>query len=68
MLVEGTAFGNDSTAQMHNAERWLNQNCRLHDTRSLLPNPGYEWKRRFFPEAGQLPWRVEIRRYNCPAN
>ncbi|MGA3211703.1 MAG: hypothetical protein ABSD20_10380 [Terriglobales bacterium] len=66
MLVQGTAFGDDSMAQMKDTEQWLEQKCHLRDTRHLLPNPGYEWKHRFFPEAGQLPWRIEIRSYQCP--
>jgi hypothetical protein len=31
----------------------------------LVRDPGYHWRRRVFPGAGQLPWRVQVRTYKC---
>ena len=30
-----------------------------------VPDIGFAWKQRFFPQAGQVPWRIEIRQYDC---
>jgi Dolichyl-phosphate-mannose-protein mannosyltransferase len=47
------------------AERWLDSHCGLVNDRKYLPDPGYALKQRFFPQLGELPWRVEVRRYAC---
>jgi len=28
---------------------------------------GYTWKQKFFPVSDELPWRIEIREYDCAA-
>jgi hypothetical protein len=50
---------------MESAEQWLDAQCRLAGDSRALRDPGYPLKRRFFPQLGELPWRVEIRRYAC---
>lgn len=64
LLVKGVpVFGpRDPTAL---AERWLDAHCRLKSDMRLLRDPGYRLKHRFFPQFGELPWRVETRRYAC---
>jgi 4-amino-4-deoxy-L-arabinose transferase-like glycosyltransferase len=47
------------------AERWLDAHCRLKSDVRLLRDPGYRLKQHFFPHLGELPWRVETRRYAC---
>jgi len=47
------------------AEQWLDGRCRMESERQLLHDPASPLKARFFPELGELPWRVRIREYIC---
>lgn len=47
------------------AATWLEQHCIDRSDRTLMPDPAYQWKRRYFPQLGDLFWRVEIREYAC---
>jgi len=46
------------------AER-LSRQCVREDSQRLVHDPGAEWKERFAPETGQVPWRIEISTYSC---
>jgi hypothetical protein len=50
---------------MWDAEQWLNGRCRFESEKLLLRDPASSLKGRFFPELGELPWRVQIREYTC---
>ena len=45
---------------------WLSRQCVREDSQQLIHDSGAEWKERFAPETGQVPWRIEISRYSCP--
>lgn len=62
ILVKGLP---SDSAGMQEAERWLNDRCVLQNTRQMVHDPGAEWKQRYAPEAGQLPWRIQIVSYAC---
>jgi hypothetical protein len=49
------------------AEQWLDRRCRLSSQELLLPDPAAHLKARFMPQFGEMPWRVRIREYACPA-
>jgi Dolichyl-phosphate-mannose-protein mannosyltransferase len=49
------------------AEQWLDRHCRLSSQELLLPDPATHLKVRFIPQFGEMPWRVRIREYACPA-
>jgi hypothetical protein len=52
---------------MASAERWLDAHCRLESDRRILRSSGFRLEQRFFPRIGELPWRIEMRRYACAA-
>jgi Dolichyl-phosphate-mannose-protein mannosyltransferase len=47
------------------AEQWLDRRCRLESEKQMLRDPASSLKAGFFPELGDLPWRVRIREYTC---
>ena len=47
------------------AEEWLETHCRLLDTHGYLPDPYSELKLRFGEDKGHLPYRIEVRKYDC---
>jgi hypothetical protein len=64
LLVKGVpVFG--PSDPMVSAGKWLDAHCRLESDLRALPDPGYRLKQHFFPHLGELPWRVEVRRYAC---
>jgi hypothetical protein len=65
-LVQGVPF-QPGTGEMEGAQSWLSERCQLTSLQRSLADPGYQWKRRFLPELGQAQWRIEVRRYSCPA-
>jgi len=54
-----------SAQPLVDAGDWLGRRCRGPIDRYLLRDPGYIWKQRFYPELGELPWRIEVRKYDC---
>ncbi len=48
------------------AEQQLDSQCRVESEKQFLRDPASSLKARFFPELGELPWRVRIREYTCP--
>ncbi|HJY88389.1 MAG TPA: hypothetical protein VKE24_16260 [Candidatus Acidoferrales bacterium] len=63
-LAKGVPAGSPN-GPLQEAEHWLDARCNLHSDRRLLRDPGYELKQRFFPELGQMPWRILVREYTC---
>jgi hypothetical protein len=43
----------------------LGRQCVREESQRLVHDPGAEWKERFAPETGQVPWRIEISSYSC---
>jgi hypothetical protein len=62
MLVRGVPVFDAEQAQA-----WLDRNCLLRGVERELPDAGYRWKQRYFPELGEPRWRIEVRRYACLA-
>jgi hypothetical protein len=50
---------------MENAARELGRSCGPQTTRLMTRDSGYAWKQRFFPGTSGLPWRIEVREYDC---
>jgi hypothetical protein len=57
--------GSEEGTPMAAAAIWLDQHCIDRNDRTFMRDPAYEWKRRYFPQLGDLSWRVEIREYAC---
>jgi len=58
-----------SAAQpLNDADDWISHRCGDRVDRYLVRDPGYVWKQRFFPELGELPWRIEVHQYICSAD
>jgi hypothetical protein len=55
-------------ADMDRVQASLDQTCALVAQERLLRDSGYAFKRRLFPRAHQVEWRLERRRYACPAS
>lgn len=66
LLVKGAA---DDTIWASTAatQRVLDQSCHLDSVQRELPDSGFAWKQRWFASAGQPAWRIEVRKYQCPA-
>jgi hypothetical protein len=47
------------------AEQALDKWCHFESEKQFLRDPASPLKARFFPELGELPWRVQIREYTC---
>jgi hypothetical protein len=61
--------GPQGETPMDNAAQDLDHSCGARVSRLTLHDAGYSWKQRFFPELGELQWRIEVREYDCePAN
>jgi hypothetical protein len=43
----------------------LGRSCGAQTSRLTMRDPGYAWKKRFFPEMDEPQWRIEIREYDC---
>jgi hypothetical protein len=48
------------------AEPQLDSQCRLDSDKQFLRDPASSLKARFFPDLGELPWRVRVHEYTCP--
>jgi hypothetical protein len=54
---------------MDDAAHELDRACGARTSRLTMRDQGYEWKKKYFPQLGELQWRIEIREYDCgPAN
>lgn len=50
---------------MDDAAHVLDRNCGARQSRLTMRDEGYTWKHRFFPDLGELQWRIEVRQYDC---
>jgi hypothetical protein len=57
--------GPDDAGSMADAAHELDRACGARTSRLMMRDNGYEWKQRLFPERGELPWRIEVREYDC---
>ncbi len=58
--------GPDGGKPMADAAARLDHECEGERTvRFLAHDPGYDLKQRYFPQMGELAWRVETRAYDC---
>jgi hypothetical protein len=48
------------------AEQWLRAHCERENEQLILPDPAAHLKARFFPEFGDLPWRIRVIEFHCP--
>jgi hypothetical protein len=57
--------GSEETDPMAEAAHELDRACGARTSRLMMRDTGYEWKQRLFHEKGELPWRIEVREYDC---
>jgi hypothetical protein len=50
---------------MDAAAHELDQTCGARVSRLMMRDQGFAWKQKFFPRLGELPWRIEVREYDC---
>jgi hypothetical protein len=62
--IRGMA-GPQLAGPMDDAGRELDKACGARTSRLMMRDQGYEWKKRFFPQLGELQWRIEVREYDC---
>jgi hypothetical protein len=43
----------------------LDQACGARTSRLMMRDDGYTWKQKFLSRPNELPWRIEIREYDC---
>ncbi len=65
MLVNGPHY-QIPNVPMDEARQWLDKRCILQNRQHLVHDAGAELKSRLAPEAGQLPWRIEVVTFECP--
>jgi len=63
LYVRGINIGSENADT--SVASWLDANCDRKALLKLVPDPGYELKARFFPRAGQQPYRIQLQRYDC---
>jgi hypothetical protein len=59
--------GQITDGPMEQAAQELDHGCGARTSRLFMRDEGYKWKQRFFPERDELPWRIEVREYDCGA-
>jgi hypothetical protein len=59
--------GQISEGPMEQAAQELDHGCGARTSRLFMRDEGYKWKQRIFPERDELPWRIEVREYDCSA-
>jgi hypothetical protein len=57
--------GHADTGIMEEASHELDRACGARTSRLMMRDNGYSWKQRLFHERVELPWRIEIREYDC---
>ncbi len=48
-------------------EAALDENCHLDAVERKMADTGFAWKQRWFADARQPAWRIEVRTYQCPS-
>ncbi len=64
LLFIATLYGTDFEPTME-ASAWLDQHCLRRNTERFVPNPDFELKAKLFGPSQALPWRIEVREYDC---
>jgi hypothetical protein len=64
VLIRGMADP-QTQGPMDDAEKELDKACGSRTSRLTMRDDGYAWKQKFFPQLGELPWRIEVREYDC---
>jgi hypothetical protein len=59
------APGPAGTGPLTNASQELDRACGARTSRLMMRDNGYEWEQRLFHENDELPWRIEVREYDC---
>jgi hypothetical protein len=59
--------GQITEGPMEQAAQELDHGCGARTSRLFMRDEGYKWKQRIFPERDELPWRIEVREYDCGA-
>jgi hypothetical protein len=57
--------GPQTGGAMDDAMQQLDHACGARTSRLMMRDQGYVWKQKFFPQLGELPWRIEVREYDC---
>jgi hypothetical protein len=57
--------GQITEGPMEQAAQELDHGCGARTSRLFMRDEGYKWKQRIFPERDELPWRIEVREYDC---
>lgn len=57
--------GQITEGPMEQAAQELDHGCGARTSRLIMRDEGYKWKQRIFPERDELPWRIEVREYDC---
>jgi hypothetical protein len=50
---------------MAEAAHELDRGCGARTSRLMMRDNGYDWKQRLFHGRVELPWRIEVREYDC---
>ncbi len=66
LFVEGT--NKDFSAKSASTLLWLTDNCEALATERELPDEGFQLKKRLFPDAGQVPFRITRHTFDCTAS
>jgi Dolichyl-phosphate-mannose-protein mannosyltransferase len=64
MLANGLQYDGPQTPT-DGTRRWLDKNCAVENDEPMAPDLGSRLKLRFGPADNQVPWRVDVRRYDC---
>jgi len=64
-LFDGLSFGAPGPS-IDELRSSLDSRCKIVDKQRLIHDSGADWKRKYQPETGQRPWRIEITTYACP--
>jgi len=59
--------GQITEGPMDQAAQELDHGCGARTSRLFMRDEGYKWKQSIFPERDELPWRIEVREYDCSA-
>jgi hypothetical protein len=53
---------------MADAAHELDRACGARTSRLMMRDNGYDWRQRVFHEKGEMPWRIEVREYDCASS
>ena len=64
LLVKGLHYGSPAAA-VDETERSLGERCALQNVQKMVHDRGAQWKERYAPKTGQVPWRIQVSTYGC---